>query len=144
MMDVYPYNSVMTYADAVVIAKIAHINQVRKYSGLPYLTHSLNVASSFTGEKLKILAVVHDVLEDTAVTMKELIRMGLPEELIIPLECLTHNPADSYFTYIMKVNANPLAKVIKIADLTDNLTDLKEGSLKTKYQFAKYILENND
>ena len=84
-------------------------------------------------------SLLHDVLEDTKETVTE-----FPQLVQDLVGILTRNKNESYFDYIMKINdcgsITVAARGIKIADLTCNIQDLKEGSMKDKYRLAKYIL----
>lgn len=84
----------------------------------------------------------HDTVEDTDATLDEI------EELFgsvvrHAVDALTKRPGENYFDALMRVRDNPIAVIVKRADLTHNLSDLNEGSLKDKYRLAKYILEHN-
>ena len=132
-----------TYADAIKLATKCHEGQTRKYSGDPYITHTIAVASKFTGEQLKIIAILHDVLEDTDMTLDKLRELGYPQLTIDALFLLTHNPKrDTYLEYILCVSDNTHATLVKIQDLKHNLMDLKAGHQRDKYELALWILEN--
>ena len=132
----------MNLQEALSLAYEAHDGQVRKYSGYPYIIHPISVASKFEREDYKILALLHDIIEDTDVTMDELINIHeLPMHLVEPLTLLTHKDNLSYLEYILKIKSHVVATLIKIEDLKHNLYDLKDGCLKDKYLMALYILE---
>lgn len=111
-------------ARALVIATAAHERQTRK-DGSPYVLHPLRLMFAVEGEAAKILAVLHDVVEDTDWTLEGLAREGFADEILEALDLLTHRDEDSYDAYIAKIAANPLARKVKLADLEDNL-DLKQ------------------
>ena len=132
----------MDLKDALLLAYEAHSKQTRKYSGLPYIIHPIAISYKFITEDFKVLAILHDVIEDTNVTMDELVNLyKLPMNLVKPLSLLTHNKNNSYLEYILKIKNNKMAKLIKIEDIKHNLSDLKDGYLKDKYLMALYILE---
>ena len=104
---------------AYAIALVAHKGQVDKV-GVDYINHPLTVSNNCTGEDEKIVALLHDVLEDTKVTMEDLLLFFDP--YIVEAVCLlTHNPNDSYMDYLAKIKANPIAKAVKLADLKHNM-----------------------
>lgn len=110
------------YARAVEIARNAHTGQFDK-GGNPYIEHSLAVADGVNTTEQKIVAVLHDVLEDSSVTAEDLLREGFPAELVESVRILTHNHTDdgSYEDYICCVRQNPVARAVKISDLCHNL-----------------------
>lgn len=131
----------LTYPQALEIATKYHEGQVRKFSGLPYITHPIAVADQFPSEPLKIAAVLHDTIEDTNLSLDELYYLGASKNTIEKVELLTHKPEQSYIDYILKIKAHTTARLIKIADINHNLSDLKEGCMKDKYLMALHILK---
>ena len=126
------------------IAREAHKGQTR-WDGREYITHPQRVASSLDGIGLKVVAWLHDVIEDTNVTAKQLLKRGINVNLIQSIETLTRLDGENYFMFIMRIRYDEIATKVKIADLEDNIADgLKEGSLKDKYRLARYILLNTD
>lgn len=90
--------------------------------GHPYILHPLKVAEGVEGDELKIVALLHDVLEDSDMTEQELRREGFPENVVEAVSVLTHRDEDGdYFTYIENVKKNPMATAVKISDLQHNL-----------------------
>ena len=110
---------------ALNIANNAHEGQLDK-GGLPYILHPLHVASFFEGE-LKIIAILQDVIEDSAVTMADLENYGFSGSVRDVLALLTHDPKDSYEQYIETIGTDIRATAIKLRDLEHNmdLTRLK-------------------
>lgn len=110
------------YRRAEEIAVQAHAGQVDK-GGNPYISHPLAVAAGVQGYELKIVALLHDVLEDSSVTAQDLLTEGFPPELVEAICVLTHNKEDSmsYQDYIFLVKENPIARAVKISDITHNL-----------------------
>lgn len=130
----------MNYEKALQIATEAHKGQKRKYSGLDYITHPIAVAAKFEDEDYKIVAVLHDTVEDSDLTLIDLKENGLHGFLVYILDDLTKKPGEPYSDYIMRVKHSKMATKIKIEDLKHNLSDLKDGCLKDKYQLALRIL----
>lgn len=116
-----------TLEDAIEIAVRAHKGQ-KDWSGWPYVTHPLRLMTRMETEELKILAVLHDVVEDTDVTLEQLAEFGMTLDLVTALRLLTRTdefktPA-GYHAYVVRLSTNQLARKVKIADLEDNM-DIK-------------------
>ena len=104
---------------ALQIAARAHEGQKDK-EGHPYILHPLRVMNAVEDEPSKIVAVFHDVIEDTPVTAEELRREGFDEAVIAAVECLTHRKGESYADYVVRCKGNVIARRVKLADLEDN------------------------
>ena len=96
-----------------------------------------------------VCALLHDVIEDTDITVEMLDQMGFPQEVLTVLELLTHDEAVPYMDYVKNISLNPIAKKVKIADLLHNsdvsrLDFVDEYAVKRnqKYQEALRILTN--
>lgn len=104
---------------AMIIAYEAHKNQVDK-SGVPYIYHPIHVAEQMDTENECIIALLHDVVEDTNVTFKQLEEV-FSKEIIDILKLLTKEENIEYDEYIKRIKNNSIACKVKIADLTHNL-----------------------
>ena len=104
---------------AMIIAYEAHKNQVDK-SGVPYIYHPIHVAEQMDTENECIIALLHDVVEDTNVTFKQLEEV-FSKEIIDILKLLTREENIEYDEYIKRIKNNAIACKVKIADLTHNL-----------------------
>lgn len=104
---------------AMIIAYEAHKNQVDK-SGVPYIYHPIHVAEQMDTENECIIALLHDVVEDTNVTFKQLEEV-FSKEIIDILKLLTREENIEYNEYIKRIKNNSIACKVKIADLTHNL-----------------------
>jgi (p)ppGpp synthase/HD superfamily hydrolase len=104
---------------ALQIAAKAHEGQKDK-EGQPYILHPLRAMMSVQGEEAQIVAVLHDVIEDTSVTADDLRRAGFSEQLVAAILCVTHRKDESYADYVVRCKANAVARQVKLADLTDN------------------------
>ncbi|CDA59059.1 MAG: bifunctional (p)ppGpp synthetase/guanosine-3',5'-bis(diphosphate) 3'-pyrophosphohydrolase [Clostridium sp.] len=104
---------------AMIIAYEAHKNQVDK-SGVPYIYHPIHVAEQMDTENECIIALLHDVVEDTNVTFKQLEEV-FSKEIIDILKLLTREENIEYDEYIKRIKNNSIACKVKIADLTHNL-----------------------
>jgi hypothetical protein len=72
------------------------------------------------GEKAQIVAVLHDVVEDTKVTLDDLRRAGFSEEILAAVQCVTHRKEEPYAVYVIGCKHNPIARQVKLGDLADN------------------------
>jgi len=131
----------MNYEDAVELAYEKHEGQVRKWTGEPYISHPLAVAAKFDDEVHKIVAVLHDVFEDTDMTMNDFVVSFDPNtEVVLALSSITRYPDQPYLDYILQIKRNWIATGVKIEDLKHNMSNLKGGNLKDKYLMALHIL----
>lgn len=135
-------------ARALSIAEIAHEHQADK-AGRPYIYHPLAVASMVGTVKEKVVAVLHDVAEDSDFSLDYLRQQGFGDEITTALELLTHDKEVPYMDYIKSINDNDLARSVKIADLTHNLDlsrleSISEKDLKRveKYKAALELLQS--
>ena len=122
---------------ALAIAKKAHAGQVDK-AGVDYIQHPLYVASQVKTEQEKTVALLHDVIEDSDVTVDDLLASGLSNEVVTAVQILTKKEGQSYQEYLEKVKSNNLARVVKLADLKHNsdLSRLKSVT-NTDYERVK-------
>ncbi len=131
---------------AMIIAYNAHQNQFDK-ANIPYIYHPIHIAEQMDTELECIVALLHDVVEDTDITLNDL-EKEFPQEVIDLLKILTHDKKIDYIEYIEKVKTNPIATKIKIADLKHNsditrLENITPTDLKRieKYKKALEILD---
>ena len=104
---------------AIDISFNAHLGQFDK-AGRPYFTHPLIVAQQMESEYEICTALLHDVIEDTDITLEELEKI-FPSEITEALKLLTHQEGIDYFDYILTIKDNPIALKVKLADLRHNL-----------------------
>lgn len=141
----------MIYTDktkkAIKLCCEAHAGQTDK-SGLPYVHHPLHLAEQMDDEDSTVVALLHDIVEDTSYTLDDLESMGYGDSVIDALRLLTHDDSVPYLDYVRDIAKSPLARKVKLADLAHNsdLTRLDheptEQDLKRyhKYQKAREIL----
>jgi len=124
---------------AMKIAYDAHAGQADK-TGIPYIYHPIHLAESMSDENSVITALLHDVAEDTNITIDDLAREGFQEDILTALTLLTHNPAEEYMDYISRLSTCPLARRVKLADLRHNsdVTRLDSIDEKTARRLEKY------
>jgi len=109
-----------TLEKAIAIAVGAHAGQ-RDKAGRPYILHPLRVMHGCASDDERIVAILHDVLEDTEVTEADLRQAGFGDELIAALRCLTKAEGEHYADFIGRLMPNPLARRVKTLDLLNNM-----------------------
>lgn len=126
-------------ARAIEIAASAHREQKRK-DGSPYVLHPLRLMFKVSGETEMMAAVLHDVVEDTGWTLKELKAEGFSDELMEVIDLLTHRVDLTYDAYIERLSTNSIARAVKKADLEDNMNikALPELTKKDLSRIEKY------
>ena len=117
----------------------AHKNQYDK-SDMPYVFHPFHLAEQMTTEETTVVALLHDLVEDTDYTIKDLTEIGFPKAITDAIQLMTHGEGVDYFEYVAAIKENPIAKAVKIADLTHNsdLTRLDEVTEKALRRREKY------
>ena len=105
---------------AIDIATKAHAGQVDK-GGLPYINHPTAVAAGVETTQQKIVAYLHDVIEDTDVTADRLLAWGFPQNIVNSLKTITKQPGVSYEDYLAAVKSDETARVVKISDIRHNM-----------------------
>ena len=143
----------MIYTDltrkAMMIAYRAHHGQL-DHGGVPYIFHPLHLAEQMEDEATTCAALLHDVVEDTSVTLEEL-AVHFPSEVVDAVALLTHSSDMPYLEYVRQIKDNPIARAVKLADLRHNCdaTRLPGGTMdegvirryENKYKKALEILE---
>jgi (p)ppGpp synthase/HD superfamily hydrolase len=120
-----------TLEKAISIATQAHQGQ-RDKAGAPYILHPLRMMMRMESEAAMIAAVLHDVVEDSPVTLAQLRDEGFSEEVLQAVDCLTHRDGKSYDAFIARVRTSPIAREVKIADLEDNMNVKRIGEMTPK------------
>lgn len=105
---------------AILLATRAHLGQ-RQKDGAPYILHPLHLMAQLDDPAAQLAAILHDVVEDTTVTMAELQTLGLPEPVMAALKLLTHDESLPYEAYIRRIAEDDLARQVKLADLAHNM-----------------------
>jgi len=122
------------------IAREAHKNQTR-WDGSPYIKHPERIAFKFDSIDCRIIAWLHDVIEDTDYTADDLRKAGISENCVQAVEILSRPEDMDYYRYIMRMKRDKFICEIKIADITDNLNDgIEDEHNKNKHKIAKYKL----
>ena len=132
---------------AMKLCFAAHKEQTDK-SGLPYVFHPFHLAEQMTDEKSTVVALLHDVVEDTPYTLEDLRTMGFPDDVLEAIALMTHAKGVPYLDYVAALRDNPLAKRVKLADLRHNsdltrldVVDEKALARVEKYRKAIALLE---
>ena len=117
----------------------AHKDQQDK-SGVPYVFHPIHLAEQMNDEYTTVVALLHDVMEDSSFTLEDLQKMGYPEAVLAALVLMTHEKDIPYMDYVQKIKTNVIAKTVKLADLQHNsdITRLDEITDKTLARVEKY------
>ena len=140
----------MIYTDATKKAmKLcfqAHKDQTDK-SGIPYVFHPIHLAEQMKDEDTTVVALLHDVVEDTTYTPEDLAAMGFNDRVIAAIRLMTHDENIPYMEYVAKIKENPIAKAVKLADLAHNsdttrldTVDAKAAARIKKYERAIELL----
>lgn len=132
---------------AMKLCFAAHKEQVDK-SGLPYVFHPFHLAEQMTDEDSTVVALLHDIVEDTEYTLDNLRDMGFPQRILDAVALMTHDKSVPYMEYVRSIGENPLACTVKLADLRHNsdltrLDAVTDADLKRvqKYREATRLLE---
>jgi len=126
---------------ALEIAKEAHKGQLDK-AGVDYIQHPLNVAAMVESPEEKAVALLHDVIEDTDISVEDLRTKGMPGDVVEAVFALTKLKDIDYFEYLNRVKDNPLARKVKLADLSHNsdISRIPNPREKDKERIKKYKL----
>ena len=128
---------------AYEIAKRAHLGQVDK-AGEDYIKHPQKVASFVKSDEEKAVAYLHDVIEDTELTLEDLHEYEFSKEVIEAVDIITKKKGEDYRSYLNSVKKNKLARAVKLADLRHNsdltrLTKVTEKDIERKEKYQKAI-----
>ena len=133
---------------AMRLAYKAHHGQV-DYNGIPYIFHPIHLAEQMDDEYSCCVALLHDTIEDTELTIDELCK-EFPCEVTDAIRLMTHDDDTDYFDYVKAIKGNPIARKVKLADLTHNsdqrrcvgcdIPAVRLQAWKEKYNKARQIL----
>ena len=124
-----------TLEKAIALAATQHAGQLDK-GGQPYILHPLRLMLQFSNPTLQIIAVLHDILEDTATTAEELKALGFRAEIIQAIQALTKQTGESRSEAAKRTALNPLATQVKYVDVLDNM-NLSRINNPTARDFAR-------
>lgn len=124
-----------TLERAIEIAASAHAGQVDK-AGQPYILHPLRLMLAVKNESERITAILHDVVEDTEITIDDLKSEGFSETVLDAVLALTKIKGESRMAAAKRALQNPIARVVKLADVTDNM-DLSRIAEPSEKDFSR-------
>lgn len=124
-----------TLEKAIMIAARAHAEQKDK-AGQPYILHPLRVMLSVSSDEERIVAVLHDVIEDTTLTYEYLSAEGFTQEILEAIKALTKLDDEKRINAARRAAVNPIARVVKISDVKDNM-DLSRIPYPTSLDHAR-------
>ncbi len=113
-------------------------------TGMPYVFHPFHLAEQMDDEISTVCALLHDVVEDSDMTLDDLLELGFPTRVIEVLSLLTHEENVPYMDYVSKIAADPIAKKVKIADLKHNsdlsrMDEVDEWAIKRNQKYAEAL-----
>ena len=125
---------------ALVIATKAHEGQKDK-AGSPYILHPIRVSNRCLTDEEKIVALLHDVIEDTNVSASDLLASGFPRNIVEAVLSVTRNEGESYEDFVIRSKQNPIGRQVKLHDLEDNMdiTRLRQLTEKDLERLNKYL-----
>ena len=126
-------------SDAIAIAAEAHEGQVDK-AGMPYVLHPLRVMLKMSTDDERIVAVLHDVVEDCDVWTFDRLKAFFGPEIIVALDSVTKRDGEDYMAFVMRAAANPIGRKVKLADIEDNcdLSRIAKPSAADYARIEKY------
>lgn len=135
---------------AALICVTKHAGQ-RDKMGQAYFQHPMRVAMRCTTDEEKIVALLHDTIEDTDVTAEYLLAEGFPQSVVDGILSVTKREGENYEDFVARAKQNPLGRVVKLHDLEDNLNALRldrfDADMAARYNkylaARQYLLSNN-
>ena len=125
------------------LARAAHAGQFRRDGIMPYIEHPKAVASRVAGDPIaESAAWLHDVLEDTEVSVENLREAKISEEVIACVQLLTNKGDAGYERYLSRIKSDPVARKVKVADMLANLSDHPTERQIVKYAKGLLVLLN--
>lgn len=128
-----------TLEQAISLAAKQHEGQVDK-ANAPYILHPLRVMLNVPTIEHKIVAVLHDILEDTETTIEDLYQFGFQEHIIDAIVALTKKQGETRLEAAQRARQNPIARVVKLADINDNmdLSRIQSPTIKDFERLKEY------
>jgi|LakMenEpi03Aug12_release.lakeMendotaPanAssembly.Ray.scaffolds.fasta_scaffold00148_4 (p)ppGpp synthase/HD superfamily hydrolase len=137
--------SVHASIDQALLLAVQSFQGVKDEDGQPYILHCLRVMMNFTDPYLQQVAILHDLIEDTPVTLEQLRELGFCQQVVQAIGLLTRTSGLSYADYVCRLKPNALARQVKMADLRDN-SDVRRllyranSTQKDLRRVASYVL----
>lgn len=113
----------------------AHRDQTDK-SGMPYVFHPFHLAEQMNDEETVTVALLHDVVEDSPMTLDGLRELGFTESVLEAVALMTHEDGVPYMEYVARIKENPIARAVKLADLRHN-SDMSRLDVITPYSIER-------
>jgi (p)ppGpp synthase/HD superfamily hydrolase len=135
----------MADLDEALVLVSTNFRGVTDKSGAPYVLHCIRAMMSVNSLDAKMVAVMHDLVEDTSITLDDLRTKGFSDAVVEAVGLVTHRSDVSYEDYIVRIKTNPLALEVKLADLKDN-TSLgralyrEESKKRDSTRIQKYLI----
>ncbi len=131
-----------TLDDAIALVA-THFKGVTDKVGQPYILHCIRVMMGVESLDGKIVGILHDLVEDTDVTLEELRAAGFSETVVRGVDLMTHREGVSYADYVVRLQHDPIAKAVKLSDLRDNLSPQRvllrsDRAARDRSRLAKY------
>jgi len=144
LYDIFKYKEDQLIERAIALASISHIDQIDKV-GYPYIYHPMRVMLHVTSRDEKVVAILHDTVEDTELTLLDLKYLGYPKRLIDAVDAISKRDNETNDDYMNRCVVNPIARAVKIADLFDNMSPIRqaglspEDQLRLKEKYKKHL-----
>lgn len=128
-----------TLDHALVLATRAHAGQIDK-AGEPYILHPLRVMLRLSTLEERIVALLHDVVEDTAWTLEDLALEGFSDEVLRAVDAVTRRPDENYEQFVQRAGTDPIGRRVKLADLRENadMSRIPQPSARDRERVEKY------
>lgn len=139
-----------TVEDALILAANAHRGQ-KDRGGVPYIMHPVHVSTFALALAVKhdvhqmidvpgyawheiiiMVAILHDIVEDTLVSLGQLVEYGFPTDVVDAVDCLSKRDGEEYDDYILRAAQNPISRIVKMADIKHNLDTSRLGQITNK------------
>lgn len=132
-----------TLDDAIALAA-NHFRGVTDKAGQPYVLHCIRVMLGVESTEAQMVGVLHDLVEDTEVTLAELRNHGFSEAVLEGVDLMTHREGVTYADYVVRLKGNPIATQVKLSDLRDNMSPQRvllrpDRSQRDMSRVGKYI-----
>ena len=124
---------------AMKVAYEAHAGQV-DYNNVPYIFHPYHLAEQMEDEISCTVALLHDVVEDTTLTIEDL-EQEFPKSVTEIIKLLTHDENVDYFDYVRRIKTNPIATKVKLEDLKHNSDETRNAGLNVPEEKLRYWAE---
>ncbi len=108
-----------TLETAIRVAAEAHAGVLDRQNQ-PYILHAIRVMMGVDDPEARVVAVLHDVVEDTPVTLDRLRDHGFAEHILTSVDAVTHRDGESYADYVVRCKSDPVGRQVKLSDLRDN------------------------